>query len=199
MIFNWALLVKDFKQRILSIVSDKQLKMLLMTNFKSLKRFSSQIHHSSERLMILVCASPCTSPGHLFLYTVSKGSREENGTTSTEVLSGFRRLQRSQPKKKLIILRNNIPNFIDLTLEMTCQSSQTDISLVASWAAWISSMSFLSKNTKIQFQSSFKRTQQPHGNSLSEIHALWISRLKWVVNQAFTKFQRSSYLEPKTN
>jgi len=128
--------------------------------------------------MILVCASPCISLGHLFLYMASKGSREESGTTSTEVLSGSSRLQRSQAKKKLTILRNNISNFIDLTLEMTCRRSQTGTLLVALWAVWISSMSFLSKNTKIQFQSSSRSPQKPHSSSSLGILALWISHSK---------------------
>lgn len=128
--------------------------------------------------MILVCASPCTSLGHLFLCMASKDSREESGTISTVVLSGSRLPQRSQAKKKLTILRTSIPNSIDLTLVMTCQRSLTVILQVVLWADWTSSMSFLSKNTKIQFQSSFRRTQLPPFSSLFEIHALWISHSK---------------------
>ena len=132
---------------------------------KRLQSFSRKISLFSVIKMIQACAFPCISLGHLFLCMVSKGSKEESGITNTEVLSGFRPLQRNQPKKKLIILRSNIPNFTNLTLEMTCQRFQTVILLVALWAVWISLMSFLSKNTKIQFHNSSKRVQKPHSNS----------------------------------
>ena len=171
-ISNWALLVRGFKRRILSKISDKRSKMPWLRRLRSHERSSRRINLSTASKMTLACVSLCISLGHLFLSMASKGSRAGNGTTSTEVHSGSRRPRRSQAKRKLIIWKSNISNSIVLCSEMTCLSSQTGTSLAALWAVWISSMSFLSKNTKIQFQSSSKNPLRPHSSSSSGILAL---------------------------
>ena len=158
--------MQDFKLRILLKILDKQLRMQLLRKLKKLERYLRRISLFIATKMILVWLYQCTSLGHLFLCMVSKDSKEENGTTSIEVLSGFRPLRRSQLRKKLIILKINTPNSINLTSEMTCQRSQTVILPVALWGVSISLMSFLSKNTKIQFHQYSRRNLKPHSNLL---------------------------------